>query len=118
MEKAQAEVRQAFKGKARIQENDIQTLKYLKMDRRDPEYWKNPESFEPERFSENGINFMGNHFELIPFGAGRRMCPGISFGIASVEIALARLLYHFDWQIPGGNSPQELDMTEVFGAAV
>lgn len=161
MEKAQAEVRQAFKGKTKIQENDIQTLKYLKMVvketlrlhppgpllkprkcreqcqigsyqipintfvitncwaiGRDPNYWENPESFEPERFIKSSINFTGNHFELIPFGAGRRMCPGISFGIASVELALARLLYHFDWKIPGGISPQELDMTEVFGAAV
>ncbi|CAA3018455.1 premnaspirodiene oxygenase-like [Olea europaea subsp. europaea] len=84
---------------------------------RNPEYWNDPEKFEPERFSNVPIDFNGNHYEFIPFGAGRRMCPGISFGLASVEISLSQLLYHFDWKIPGGISPEEFDMTENFGAS-
>lgn len=76
---------------------------------RDPKYWSNHESFEPERFMISSTYGM----EYIPFGAGRRKCPGGYFGLTSIELALAQLLCHFDWKLPQGVKPEDLDMNEV-----
>lgn len=85
---------------------------------RDPNYWENPESFEPERFLESSTDFAGTHYQFLPFGTGRRVCPGIAFASANMELLLALLLYHFDWTLPDGQALEGLDMTETLGAAI
>ncbi|XP_050206928.1 desmethyl-deoxy-podophyllotoxin synthase-like [Mercurialis annua] len=83
---------------------------------RDPKYWFESEKFLPERFIDNPINFKGGNFEFLPFGSGRRICPGYLFGLASVELVLVHLLYYFDWELPDGEKKEDLDMAEEFGA--
>ncbi|MED6207477.1 hypothetical protein PIB30_036152 [Stylosanthes scabra] len=85
---------------------------------RDSKYWNEAERFYPERFLDCEIEYKGSHFEFIPFGAGKRMCPGISYALPSIELALAQLLYHFDWDLPSGVSHENFDMMEAFGVTM
>ncbi|KAI9201517.1 hypothetical protein LWI28_024647 [Acer negundo] len=82
---------------------------------RDPEVWENPDEFYPERFIGSSIDMKGQNFELVPFGAGRRSCPGMVMGIATVELALANLLYKFDWEMPVGMKKEDLDLDPLPG---
>jgi cytochrome P450 len=85
---------------------------------RDPASWgADAHEFRPERFEGDGaaVDFWGTDYQFLPFGAGRRMCPGVTFAITNVELAMASLLYHFDWELPGGADPAKLDMTEGSG---
>ncbi|PUZ52928.1 hypothetical protein GQ55_5G012300 [Panicum hallii var. hallii] len=82
---------------------------------RDKMLWADADEFKPERFEDDATDFSGTDFRFLPGGAGRRMCPGLTFGVANIEITVASLLYHFDWKLPGGASPYELDMSESYG---
>ncbi|KAG9443506.1 hypothetical protein H6P81_014846 [Aristolochia fimbriata] len=163
MKKAQAEIRNAVKGKTRVTETDIAEMNYLKLVikeslrlsppipllppreametnyeingyhipkksrvqincwaiGRDPKYWDDePEVFKPERFENSSVDFRGQDFQLLPFGTGRRGCPGIIFGVAIIELVVASLLYHFDWKLPDGLPLEDLDMSEGEGVAM
>ncbi|XP_013609726.1 PREDICTED: cytochrome P450 71B2-like [Brassica oleracea var. oleracea] len=79
---------------------------------RDPKRWTDPEDFIPERFTNSSVDFRGQHFDLLPFGSGRRMCPAMSMAVATVELGLMNLLYFFDWGLPNGMEIGEIDMEE------
>ncbi|XP_027121701.1 xanthotoxol synthase-like [Coffea arabica] len=76
---------------------------------RDPEYWENPNEFLPERCLNSSVDMKGKDFQLIPFGAGRRGCPGYSLVLAMVEVGLANLLYSFDWELRFGIKKDDID---------
>ncbi|XP_021728630.1 cytochrome P450 76AD1-like [Chenopodium quinoa] len=81
----------------------------------DPSVWPNPECFSPERFLEKEIDAKGQDFEFIPFGAGRRMCPGIPLAYRMLHLMLATLIHSFNWKYGNGEHPEDLDMKEKFG---
>ncbi|CAI9115152.1 OLC1v1015989C1 [Oldenlandia corymbosa var. corymbosa] len=80
---------------------------------RDPSVWENADEFQPEKFLNNSIDVKRQHFETIPFGSGRRSCPGYGFAMVTTEVALANLILKFDFTLPGGARPEDLDMSEV-----
>lgn len=80
--------------------------------------WEDPLEFKPERFWESKINVRDQDFELIPFGAGRRICSGLPLAIRMVPVALRSLLNTFSWKLHGGIASKDLDMEENFGITV
>ncbi|XP_031093495.1 cytochrome P450 CYP736A12-like [Ipomoea triloba] len=85
---------------------------------RDPNVWSDPEKFIPKRFNENAVDYRGKHFEYLPFGSGRRSCPGMQLGLTTVRLVVAQLIHCFDWDLPNGTLPKDLDMTEHFGVVI
>ncbi|CAM8939883.1 unnamed protein product [Rhodiola kirilowii] len=82
---------------------------------RDPKTWEKPDKFSPERFEDCPIDYKGQNFELIPFGGGRRMCPGINMGMSTVQLSLANMLFSFDWKLPEGMTREDISMEEGTG---
>ncbi|KAL2230160.1 UNVERIFIED_CONTAM: cytochrome [Sesamum indicum] len=82
---------------------------------RDPNFWENPDEFLPERFLNSNVDYKGQDFEFLPFGSGRRVCPGMTLGTAEVEAVLANLLYSFNWELPPGMVEDDVDMDFVPG---
>ncbi|KAJ4974449.1 hypothetical protein NE237_007623 [Protea cynaroides] len=85
---------------------------------RDPSLWEEPDEFIPERFIGKAIDVKGQNFELLPFGSGRRMCPGYSLGLKLIQSSLANLLHGFIWKLPDQMKPEELNMEEIFGLSL
>lgn len=87
---------------------------------RDPEIWDNPLEYRPERFENGGggeIDLKDPDYKLLPFGGGRRGCPGYTFALATVQVSLASLLYHFEWALPPGVAAEDVNLDECFGLA-
>ncbi|GMH21924.1 hypothetical protein Nepgr_023767 [Nepenthes gracilis] len=86
---------------------------------RDPEAWVEPLEFHPERFLPGGerpnADVKGNDFEVIPFGAGRRICAGMSLGLRMVQLLTATLVHAFDWKLANGLAAETLSMEEAYG---
>lgn len=82
---------------------------------RDPKGWDNPSNFKPERFlNDNGRrDYKGNSFQYLPFGSGRRVCPGIPLAERMLIYLLASLLHSFDWQFVGKG--EDIDLSEKSG---
>jgi len=88
---------------------------------RDPAIWIKPSKFFPERFIDSemsSVDYRGQHFELISFGAGRRMCVGLPLASRVIHLVLASLLHSFEWAPPNDMSAEQLDMTEKFGVTI
>ncbi|GLJ21196.1 hypothetical protein SUGI_0388100 [Cryptomeria japonica] len=85
---------------------------------RDPNAWERPLEFDPDRFVDNPVNLDGRDFRIIPFGAGRRRCPGYNLGLRMIQFALASFVHAFDWSLPSGQEPKDLDMTERYEVSI
>ncbi|CAA3025243.1 ferruginol synthase-like [Olea europaea var. sylvestris] len=97
---------------------DAQILVNVWATGRDSSLWLNPDSFEPERFLNREVDFKGQDFELIPFGSGRRMCPGLPLADRMVHLMVAALIHNFDWKLEKGMKPEEVDVSEKFGLSI
>lgn len=83
---------------------------------RDPSMYDNPEEFDPSRFLKHPeVNTGGGHYQLLPFGTGRRICLGMPLATQMIAIVLAHLVHSFNWCLPHGEDPKNLDVSEVFG---
>uniref|UniRef100_A0A1W7HBS0 Cytochrome P450 n=1 Tax=Scoparia dulcis TaxID=107240 RepID=A0A1W7HBS0_SCODU len=82
---------------------------------RDPAVWKNPLEFRPERFQEEDVDMKGTDYRLLPFGSGRRICPGAQLAIYLVSSMLGHMVHHFTWTPPSGVKPEDMDMIEQPG---
>ena len=77
--------------------------------------WSDPEKFMPGRFLEVDIDYKGRYFDLIPFGTGRRICPGLNIAHRMLHLTLGSLIHKFDWKLEGDMRAQDIDMEDKFG---
>ncbi|KAM3327370.1 hypothetical protein P3S67_002496 [Capsicum chacoense] len=82
---------------------------------RDSTFWEDPLVFKPERFLSLDLDIQGQNFEMIPFGGGRRMCPGLPLALRMLSVMLGSLLNSFNWKLEADIEPEKLDMEEKFG---
>ena len=79
----------------------------------DENSWEKPMEFRPQRFVDSSVDLKGHHFQLLPFGSGRRACPAMNLGILNLHLMLGSLVHSFEWSLPLGT--KEVDMSECFG---
>ncbi|KAG4992776.1 hypothetical protein JHK87_026233 [Glycine soja] len=82
---------------------------------RDPTIWENPTIFMPERFLKCEVDFKGHDFELIPYGAGKRICPGLPLAHRTMHLIVASLVHNFEWKLADGLVPEHISMKDQFG---
>ncbi|KAH7276419.1 hypothetical protein KP509_39G006600 [Ceratopteris richardii] len=82
---------------------------------RDESIWENALEFRPERFEGKETDMVGHHYEILPFGAGRRICPGLPLAVSMLGLTLANLIHCFDLQLPHGQSSDTMNMEERKG---
>ncbi|GAV79595.1 p450 domain-containing protein, partial [Cephalotus follicularis] len=91
---------------------------------RDPSSWEDPNKFMPERFLGSDIEPLGRNFELlpnfelIPFGGGRRVCPGLPLALRMLPLMLGTLVHSFNWKLEEGVKAEDMDMEEKFGISL
>lgn len=85
---------------------------------RDPEVWDDPLAFRPERFIGSKVEYKGQHYELIPFGAGRRMCAGVPLAHRVIHLTLSSLLHEFDWEFDHRINPKTIDLRDRLGVTM
>ncbi|KAK1430882.1 hypothetical protein QVD17_13974 [Tagetes erecta] len=83
---------------------------------RDERYWDKPTVFMPERFLNNKVDYKEQNFEFLPFGSGRRKCPGMPLAERMLSLIVAAFVYYFDWELP--YTREELDMSHIYGPAL
>eukprot|EP00250_Pteridium_aquilinum_P019804 c24582_g1_i2 orf=131-742(-) len=84
---------------------------------RDERVWPNANEFKPERFEGKDMDLKGQHFELLPFGSGRRICLGLPMALSIIQVTIANLVNCFDWELPSGESHTCINMDERRGIA-
>ncbi|XP_057549121.1 cytochrome P450 76AD1-like [Amaranthus tricolor] len=82
---------------------------------RDPMVWSNPLMFMPERFIEKEVDLKGRDFKFLPFGEGRRICPGMTLAYRMLNLMLATLLQSFNWKY---HDNEEVDVEDKFGMSL
>ncbi|KAJ0263573.1 hypothetical protein HA466_0038960 [Hirschfeldia incana] len=74
------------------------------------------EEYKPERHLNSSLDFQGQDYKFIPFGSGRRLCPGIRLGLVLVEVTIANLVKRFDWIVQIGLHGVDMpDLAEAAG---
>src|ERR1044072_1172341 len=83
---------------------------------RNPRVWDNPNSFLPERFEGSELDVKGRHFQLTPFGSGRRICPGSPLAVRMLHLMLGSLINSFDWKLENNMEPKDMNLDQSLRA--
>ncbi|KAA0055170.1 putative (S)-N-methylcoclaurine 3'-hydroxylase isozyme 2 [Cucumis melo var. makuwa] len=89
---------------------------------RDPSVWEDSQTFNPQRFDvgcgNDNVDFKGYDYRYLPFGGGRRICPGLPMAIVQVPLILATLIHNFEWSLPNDEDLSKLDLNGRLGVTL